>query len=108
VFLQKILCPCKTKEDFHHFQIVEFSAIHGPSCVPLSLKVKREIISAVQDALDVEVAHPTKRRLIAQLAMKLQQIWGEALFAYILLSLSSLQFFCFGCFETENLTSPQF
>lgn len=58
-------------------QIVDLSVIHGPSYIPLSLKVKREIISAVQDALDAEVTHPAKRRLIAQLAMKLQQIWGK-------------------------------
>ncbi|XP_021744255.1 TORTIFOLIA1-like protein 2 isoform X2 [Chenopodium quinoa] len=57
-------------------QIVDLSTIHGPNCVPLSLKVKRDILSAVQEALDVEVTHPTKRRLVAQLAMKLQQIWG--------------------------------
>ncbi|XP_021844080.2 TORTIFOLIA1-like protein 2 [Spinacia oleracea] len=58
-------------------QIVDLSAIHGPNYVPLSLKVRRDILSAVQEALDVEVTHPTKRRLVAQLAMKLQQIWGK-------------------------------
>lgn len=58
-------------------QIVDLSAIHGPNCIPLSLKLRREIISVVQEALDVEVTHPTKRRLVAQLAMKLQQIWGK-------------------------------
>lgn len=57
-------------------QIVDLSTIHGPNYVPLSLKVRRDILSAVQEALDVEVTHPTKRRLVAQLAMKLQQIWG--------------------------------
>ncbi|XP_074285353.1 TORTIFOLIA1-like protein 2 [Silene latifolia] len=58
-------------------QIVELSAIHGPNCIPLPLKVRREVLSAVQDALDAEVAHPAKRRLVAQLAMKLQQTWGK-------------------------------
>ncbi|XP_021715873.1 TORTIFOLIA1-like protein 2 isoform X2 [Chenopodium quinoa] len=57
-------------------QIVDLSTMHGPNYVPLSLKVKRDILLAVQEALDVEVTHPTKRRLVAQLAMKLQQIWG--------------------------------
>lgn len=52
------------------------SAIHGANYIPLSLKVRREILSAVQEALDVQVTHPTKRRMVAQLAMKLQQIWG--------------------------------
>ncbi|KAH9602922.1 hypothetical protein KSS87_017161 [Heliosperma pusillum] len=60
-------------------QIVELSAIHGPNCIPLPLKLRREVLSAVQDALDAEVAHPAKRRLVAQLAMKLQQTWGKAL-----------------------------
>lgn len=61
---------------FSSTQIVDLSAIHGPNYVPLSLKVRRDILSAVQEALDVEVTHPTKRRLVTQLAMKLQQIWG--------------------------------
>ncbi|KAL2926132.1 TORTIFOLIA1-like protein 2 [Bienertia sinuspersici] len=57
-------------------QIVDLSALHGPSYISLSVKLKREILSAVQEALDVEVTHPMKRRTVAQMAMKLQQIWG--------------------------------
>ncbi|XP_057517054.1 TORTIFOLIA1-like protein 2 isoform X2 [Amaranthus tricolor] len=57
-------------------QVVDLSGIHGPNCVPLSMKVRREILSALQKALDVDVTNPTKRRMVAQLAMNLQQIWG--------------------------------
>ncbi|KAK9699565.1 hypothetical protein RND81_08G181600 [Saponaria officinalis] len=61
-------------------QIVDLSAANGPNCIPLPLEVRREVLSAIQEALDVEVTHPAKRRLVAQLAMKLQQTWGKMSF----------------------------
>ncbi|KAL9227145.1 hypothetical protein vseg_002875 [Gypsophila vaccaria] len=61
-------------------QIVDLSAAHGPNCIPLPLKVRREVLSAIQEALDVEVTNPAKRRLLTQLAMKLHQTWGKMSF----------------------------
>ena len=73
-----MISPGKTSLEFLPFQIVDMSAIHGPNCIPVSLKVRREIISAMQEALNPGVAYPPKRGLIAQLAMKLQHIWGKS------------------------------
>ncbi|KAJ8421512.1 hypothetical protein Cgig2_020733 [Carnegiea gigantea] len=76
-WLQQVACFAFLPIMWLLANILNMSAIHGPNCIPVSLKVRRGIISAMQEALDPGVAYPPKRGLIAQLAMKLQHIWGK-------------------------------
>ncbi|GAB4854063.1 hypothetical protein Ancab_022645 [Ancistrocladus abbreviatus] len=57
-------------------QVADLSTTHGPNYIPLSFKAKQEILSAVKGTLNAAASHPSERRLVAQLAMNLQDIWG--------------------------------
>ncbi|XP_015954954.1 TORTIFOLIA1-like protein 2 [Arachis duranensis] len=58
-------------------QIVEMSTIHGPNCIALSIEVKEQLISAVQEAGDLTIISLAERRCATELAMKLHHIWGK-------------------------------
>ncbi|GLT97443.1 hypothetical protein SLE2022_150080 [Rubroshorea leprosula] len=58
-------------------QVVELSTTHGPNHLVLSPDAKRELLLAIQEAMNMEFSNPTERRSITQLAMKLHQIWGK-------------------------------
>ncbi|XP_016203857.2 TORTIFOLIA1-like protein 2 [Arachis ipaensis] len=58
-------------------QIVEMSTIHGPNCIALSIEVKEQLLSAVQEAGDLNIISHAERRCATELAMKLHHIWGK-------------------------------
>ncbi|XP_042494584.1 TORTIFOLIA1-like protein 2 isoform X2 [Macadamia integrifolia] len=58
-------------------QVVDLSTTRGPDCLGLSMKAKREFLSALQEAAGMDFLNPVKRRSITQYAVKLQQIWGD-------------------------------
>lgn len=58
-------------------QVVELSTINGPNLLVPSAKARHEFLSAVQEALNMEFSNPVERRSVAQLAMKLRQVWGK-------------------------------
>lgn len=60
-------------------QVVELSMIHGPNCLDLSAKTRREFLSAMQEALNMEFSSPTDRRSFTHLAIKLHQLWDRKL-----------------------------
>ncbi|KAI8524746.1 hypothetical protein RHMOL_Rhmol13G0173100 [Rhododendron molle] len=53
---------------------VDFITVHGPNCLVLSEKVRREFLSAIQEAANMGLPYPAERRSVAQLATKLHQI----------------------------------
>lgn len=57
--------------------MVELSTIHGPNYFVLSAKARREFLSAVEEAVNMEFPNPAERRSATQLAMKLHQLWGK-------------------------------
>ncbi|KAK7272776.1 hypothetical protein RJT34_29607 [Clitoria ternatea] len=57
-------------------QIVEMSSIHGPNCIALSIEAKEQLLSAVQEAVNLHIFSHAERRRAAELAMKLHHIWG--------------------------------
>lgn len=56
---------------------MELSTINGPNLLVPSAKARHEFLSAVQEALNMEFSNPVERRSVAQLAMKLRQVWGK-------------------------------
>lgn len=58
-------------------QVVDLSTIHGPNYLVLSAKARREFLSAVEEAVNMEFPNPAERRSVTQLAMKLHQLWGK-------------------------------
>lgn len=59
------------------YQIMELSSIHGPNCLALSSKAKREILSGIQEAVNMAgFSNSAERRCITEIGMKLHQIWG--------------------------------
>ncbi|XWS73367.1 hypothetical protein CRYUN_Cryun02cG0122000 [Craigia yunnanensis] len=79
-------------------QVVDLSAIHGPNHLILSAKARRELLSAIQEAMNMDFSNPAERRSVTQLAMRFRQVWGyyiinslfrvETLLKTILLDLS--------------------
>ncbi|GMH11796.1 hypothetical protein Nepgr_013637 [Nepenthes gracilis] len=63
-------------------QVVDLSAANGPNYITLSSKAKKELLSAIHGNLKAQVSHPVERRLVMQLAMKLQEIWGKAIYVH--------------------------
>ncbi|XP_022756564.1 TORTIFOLIA1-like protein 2 [Durio zibethinus] len=58
-------------------QVVDLSAIHGPNHLILSAKARRELLSAIQEAMNMDFSNPAERRSITQLAMRFRQVWGK-------------------------------
>lgn len=58
---------------------MDLSIIHGPNYLVLSTKARREFLSAIQEAMNMEFSNPVERRTVTQLAMKLHHIWGKLL-----------------------------
>ncbi|MED6207799.1 hypothetical protein PIB30_038992 [Stylosanthes scabra] len=58
-------------------QVVEMSTLHGPNSIALSIEVKEQLISAVQEAGDLNIISHAERRCATELAMKLHHIWGK-------------------------------
>ncbi|KAL4308536.1 hypothetical protein GQ457_01G049020 [Hibiscus cannabinus] len=58
-------------------QVVDLSAIHGPSLLIPSAKVRREIFSAIQEAMNMEFSNPAERRSVTQLAIRFHREWGK-------------------------------
>lgn len=57
-------------------QVADLSTTHGPNYFGLSAKARQEFLSSVQEAVNMEFANPSERRLVTQLAVKFQHIWG--------------------------------
>ncbi|GAV59730.1 hypothetical protein CFOL_v3_03261 [Cephalotus follicularis] len=58
-------------------QLVDLSTVQGPNHLVLSTKVKREFLSAIQEALTMGFSNPAERKSITHLAVKLHQVWGK-------------------------------
>ncbi|KAK8282376.1 hypothetical protein V6Z12_D08G023000 [Gossypium hirsutum] len=58
-------------------QAVDLSAIHGPNLLIPSAKVRREILSAIQEAMNMEFSNPAERRSVTSLAIRFHQEWGK-------------------------------
>lgn len=56
---------------------MDLSTIHGPDYFVLSAKARREFLSAIQEAFNMEFSNPAERRSITQLAMRLCHLWGK-------------------------------
>ncbi|XP_065880363.1 TORTIFOLIA1-like protein 2 [Euphorbia lathyris] len=59
-------------------QAMDLSAVHGPDCLVLSAKARREFLSAIQEAHNMEFSNPAERRSITQIAMRLSHLWGNS------------------------------
>ncbi|KAE8660308.1 serine/threonine-protein kinase [Hibiscus syriacus] len=57
--------------------VVDLSAIHGPSLLVPSAKIRREILSAIQEAMNMEFSNPAERRSVTQLAVRFHREWGK-------------------------------
>ncbi|KAL9324743.1 hypothetical protein ACSQ67_009600 [Phaseolus vulgaris] len=57
--------------------IVEMSTIHGPNCIAISIETKEQLLSAIQEALNLSIFSHSERRRAAELAMKLHHVWGK-------------------------------
>ncbi|EEF34566.1 Microtubule-associated protein TORTIFOLIA1, putative [Ricinus communis] len=60
-------------------QMVDLSTIHGPDYLVLSAKARREFLSAIQEAANMEFSNPAERRSITQLTMRLCHLWGKTI-----------------------------
>lgn len=58
-------------------QVVELSSANGPNHFIFPPNVRREFLSAVEEAMNMEFSNPAERRSVTQLAMKLHQAWGK-------------------------------
>ncbi|KAK3008430.1 hypothetical protein RJ639_014773 [Escallonia herrerae] len=58
--------------------VVDLSTTHGPNYLLISSKSRREFLSAIKEAVNMEFVNTMERRSAAQLVMKLQQMWGKA------------------------------
>ncbi|XP_027359507.1 TORTIFOLIA1-like protein 2 [Abrus precatorius] len=58
-------------------QIVEMSTIHGPNCIALSIEAKKQILAAIQEAVNLHIFGHAERRHAAEVVMKLHHIWGN-------------------------------
>ncbi|KAL4596281.1 hypothetical protein ACB092_12G152600 [Castanea dentata] len=62
------------------------STIHGPNYLAISAKARQELLSAIQEAMNMEFSNPAERRYVTQISASPRSIS---------LSNISLQFFCF-------------
>ncbi|XP_061362061.1 TORTIFOLIA1-like protein 2 [Gastrolobium bilobum] len=58
-------------------QVAEMSTIHGPNCIALSIEAKEQLLSAVQEAANLNIFSHAERRCASELAMKLHHIWAN-------------------------------
>ncbi|KAK3005793.1 hypothetical protein RJ639_017599 [Escallonia herrerae] len=58
--------------------VIDLSTTHGPNYLLISSKSRREFLSAIKEAVNMEFVNTMERRSAAQLVMKLQQMWGKA------------------------------
>ncbi|KDP27742.1 hypothetical protein JCGZ_19771 [Jatropha curcas] len=59
-------------------QVVDLSTIHGPDYFVLSAKARRDFLSAIQEAANMEFSDPAERRTTTQLAVRLCRLWGRS------------------------------
>ncbi|KAF5184268.1 microtubule-associated protein TORTIFOLIA1 [Thalictrum thalictroides] len=57
-------------------QVVTLSTTYGPDYLVLNAKARMEFLSAIQEAASMSFSNPADRRAVAQLALRLQQVWG--------------------------------
>lgn len=58
-------------------QMVDLTAARGPEYLLISAKAKREILSAVQQAVSKKFSNSAERRFITELAMTLHHLWSK-------------------------------
>lgn len=63
-------------------QVVDLTAIYGPNYVVISAKARRDFLLAVQQVVDLKLSNPVERRFVTELAVTLQQMWGEISFVF--------------------------
>nr|KYP61354.1 Microtubule-associated protein TORTIFOLIA1 [Cajanus cajan] len=69
---------CSESNTNYWKHIVEMSSIHGPNCIAISIEVKEQLISAVQEVVNLHIFSHAERTRAAELAMKLHRIWGKS------------------------------
>ncbi|KAI3715223.1 hypothetical protein L6452_22195 [Arctium lappa] len=58
-------------------QAVELSSGHGPNQLVLTAKARKQLLGAIQEAVNMEFPNATERRAIAKLVSRLHQVWGK-------------------------------
>ncbi|XP_024963647.1 TORTIFOLIA1-like protein 2 [Cynara cardunculus var. scolymus] len=58
-------------------QAVELSSGHGPNQFVLTAKARRQLLGAIQEAVNMEFPNAMERRSVAQLVSRLHQVWGK-------------------------------
>lgn len=53
------------------------SAIHGPNYIALSIETKEQLLSAIQEVVNLNIFSHAERRCAAKLAMELHHMWGK-------------------------------
>ncbi|KAF6167328.1 hypothetical protein GIB67_043189 [Kingdonia uniflora] len=59
-------------------QVVDLSNTFGHDYLGLSAKLRREFLSAIQEAAAMNFPNPANKRTVTQLALKLRQVWGNS------------------------------
>ena len=70
------------------------STMHGPNDLAISAKARQELLSAIQEAMNMEFSNPAERRYVPQISASPLSIS---------LSNISLQFFFFFRFSNYNI-----
>ncbi|XP_024020584.1 TORTIFOLIA1-like protein 2 [Morus notabilis] len=58
-------------------QVVDLSTVHGPNCLVLTAKARQKLLSAIQEAVNMDFSSPLEKRSVSQIAVKLHHIWGK-------------------------------
>ena len=53
------------------------SSGHGVNQLVLTTKARRQLLGAIQEAVNMEFPNATERRSVAQLVSRLHQVWGK-------------------------------
>ncbi|KAB1212038.1 Microtubule-associated protein SPIRAL2-like [Morella rubra] len=72
-FLNSITPWLQQASSFKH--VVDLSIIHGPNYLVPSVKARREFLSAIQEAVNMEFSSTVERRIVTEIAMKLYHAW---------------------------------
>lgn len=56
--------------------MVELSTSHGANYPVVSAKARQNLLSVIEEAVNMDLCNPVERRCVAQIAMKLHHVWG--------------------------------
>ncbi|XP_060670398.1 TORTIFOLIA1-like protein 2 isoform X2 [Ziziphus jujuba] len=57
-------------------QVVELSNSHGANYPVVSAKARQNLLSGIEEAMNMELCNPVERRCVTQIAVKLHNVWG--------------------------------